>query len=201
MIDNFDRAYWLGASDTRYLFMKPDTKTYMNWWAVKQGKLESNFGGSIYTDFGSRAEHPIMDKVEPLMVTDVQLLNTDLRLRINYDGMYDGNIYEIKTFKGDKNFEINKGYWYQAQVEMFMYQEYYTDFKELNIVAYKVLPDEYYQENEIVIDESRLEYHKVDYDRHWIKEEYLPRVKPLAKSLKKLMRKENIPEDWGVELF
>ena len=109
-----------------------------------------------------------------------------LLLRVNYDGWLDGTIYEVKTHRSDKDFEVSNTYWRQTQVEMYAYKQTYDDFKKLYIVSYPLYPDEYYtDQDDIEIDMSRIKFQEVKYDRSWIKSEYLPKLKELAKYLKK----------------
>ena len=68
---------------------------------------------------------------------------------------------------------------------MYAYKESYDDFKQLYIVSYPLYPDEYYTEQEIAVDPSRIKFTPVKYDKHFIKDEYLPELKYLARCLRK----------------
>lgn len=194
MIHSNDRSGWFGASDTKFIMNdNHQSKTWKEWWSVKMGAQESSFSGSIYTRAGNLWEHPLLLAVDPDMTLDGQIIYDKYLLRVNYDGWKDGIIREAKTHKyyADKPYIIPEEHWQQVQVEMFVYQEkqkvwFLPPFKGLEIISYALLPDEYYLEpQEIVIDENRIIHHPVKYDRHWIKGEYLPRLKTCARALKK----------------
>ena len=191
MIHSTDRSGAFGASDTKYVMSKNhNTKTWKSWWDTKLGKAENNFG-SIYTEAGNKYEHPILKAINEDMMLDGQIIHNRYLLRVNYDGFLDGTIYEVKTHKADKSFEISTAYWQQAQVEMFVYQEkckewFLPPFKELYIVSYGLHEDEYYLDwDEIEVDPDRIVYHPVAYDKSWVKGEYIPKVRELARALKK----------------
>lgn len=191
MIHSTDRSGAFGASDTKYVMSKNrNTKTWKSWWDTKLGKAENTFG-SIYTEAGNKYEHPILKAINEDMMLDGQIIHHRYLLRVNYDGFIDGTIYEVKTHKADKAFEISTAYWQQAQVEMFVYQEkskewFLPPFKELYIVSYGLNEDEYYLDwDEIEVDPDRIIYHPVAYDKAWIKGEYIPKVRELARALKK----------------
>ena len=119
MIDNFDRSGYFGASDTSMVIAdNRQTKTWRQWWLVKLGEMESTFSGSIYTEAGNKYEHRILKAISEEITLDRQIIIEKLKLRVNYDGDLDGTIYEVKTHKAEKDFEISKQYWRQAQVEM-----------------------------------------------------------------------------------
>lgn len=192
MIQNNDRSGYIGASDTRFVMAdNRATKTWKNWWAVKLGQMESQFGGNIYTRAGNLFEHKILLAVDPNMTLDGQIIHGRYLLRVNYDGWCNSMIYECKTHKSDKPYTIPDEHWQQCQVEMFCYREKYKEWflpplEGLEIISYALYPDEYYLEpDEIEIDESRILHHKVTFDKAWIKGEYLPRLKELARALKK----------------
>ena len=108
---------------------------------------------------------------------DRQIKIRRLRLRVNLDGEDAQEISEVKTHKGE-SFKVPRAYWMQAQVEMFAAK------KNLRIVAYHLEPEDYrnwFRE----IEDDRLSYHPIPYDRDWIEGEYLPRLRYLAKCLRK----------------
>lgn len=187
MISSNDRSGWFGASDCDKVVSKNrSTKTWRSWWEVKMGLHDSDFTGSIYTAAGNRYEHHILRSISEDIETDGQIMIDKLLLRVNYDGWLDGTIYEVKTHRSDKDFEVSNTYWRQTQVEMYAYKQTHDDFKKLYIVSYPLYPDEYYTDQEdIEIDMSRIKFQEVKYDRSWIKSEYLPKLKELAKYLKK----------------
>ena len=189
-----DRSGYFGASDTKFIMNdNHQSKTWKEWWSVKLGSRETSFSGSIYTRAGNLWEHPILLAVDPGMILDGQIIHDKYLLRVNYDGFKDGIIREIKTHKyyADNPYSIPEEHWQQVQVEMYVYQEKYKQwflppFEGLEIISYALHPDEYYLEpDEIVIDPERIIHHPVKYDKHWIKAEYLPRLKECSRSLKK----------------
>ena len=192
MIANQDRSGWFGASDTdKVLNTNYKTKTFKQWWAVKLGEQEPDFQGSKYTEAGNKYEHPILLNINEKMNLDRQIKIEKHLLRVNYDGDFNGTIYEVKTHKGDKQYETSTSHWRQTQVEMYTYKTMAEElelppFKRLYIVSYALTPEEYFKDyDEVEVDFSRIVFHEVKYDKHFIKEEYLPRLKEKARALKK----------------
>ncbi len=192
MIDNFDRSGYFGASDTSMVIAdNRQTKTWRQWWLVKLGEMESTFSGSIYTEAGNKYEHRILKAISEEITLDRQIIIEKLKLRVNYDGDLDGTIYEIKTHKAEKDFEVTKQYWRQAQVEMYAYKTMEKElelppFKKLYIVSYPLFPDEYYINREdIQVDMKRVKFTPIKYDKQFVKGEYLPKLKECARALKK----------------
>lgn len=192
MIKEQDRSGWFGASDTSMVINKNyNTKSFKQWWAVKLGEQEPDFKGSVYTDAGNKYEHPILRAINEKIEFDRQIRIEKLLLRVNYDGDLDGTIYEVKSHKSEKEYEITKPNWRQSQVEIFAYKEVQEvlnlpPFKQLYIVSYGLYPDEYYKDyDDIEIDFSRINFHEVKYDKHFIKGEYLPLLKEKARALRK----------------
>lgn len=181
---------WVRASDTNMILSTNyNTKTFKNFWAVKLGEQESDFKGSMYTDAGNKYEHPILLTINEKMNLDRQIKIEKHLLRVNYDGDFNGTLYEVKTHKDLKPYEISTSHWRQTQVEMYAYKTMAEQldlppFKKLYIVSYALRVDEY-NTNEVEIDFNRIVWHEVKYDKHFIKEEYLPRLKEKARALKK----------------
>ena len=186
----------LGASDTKFVMSNNwDSATWKQFWNTKVGGNNPNRFESIYTRAGNLYEHKILNAIDENIEMDGQIILEKHLIRVNYDGWLrteDGTIiYEIKTHKAEKDFEISNAYWQQCQVEMFVFQEMHNKWflpplKELYLVSYALNPIDYgLSEDEIVIDTDRIVYHKVKYDKSFIKGEYLPRVKQLAKALRK----------------
>lgn len=190
MISNNDRSGYFGASDTdKVLAANYTTKTFKQWWAVKLGEQEPEFHGNVYTDAGNRYEHAILKTINENMTLDRQIIVDKYLLRVNYDGDYNGTIYEVKTHKSDREYEISTTHRRQTQVEMFAYKTMMEElklppFKRLYIVSYALFPDEYYGET-VEVDFNRIKFHEVEYDKHFIKGEYLPKLKEKARALKK----------------
>lgn len=199
MIHSQDRSGYFGASDTAKVLSKNrSSMTWQNWWNVKLGIEESDFKGNIFTEAGNKYEHSILTAISKEVNFDRQVILEDLKLRVNYDGDLDGTIYEIKTHRADKNFEITNAIYGQCQVQMYTWQEAVKkelldqdgnalpELKKLYVVSYPLMPDEYSRDVEnIEIELSRLKFKEVKYDKHFIKADYLPNLKELARALKK----------------
>lgn len=192
MIHNLDRSYYFGASDCKYVMAKNrDTASWKRWWSTKLGESEPVQLHSKEIEAGNKYEKPILLAINENMFLDGQIVMEDLRIRVNYDGWCDSVIYEIKTHHAEKEFEITNDYWMQCQLEMFVYKEKYKQwflppFRSLYLVSYGLNPDEYdVPWDKVEIDPNRLKYHPVKPDKAWIKGEYLPKVRELARALKK----------------
>ena len=208
MITDFDRRYYLGGSDTYRLMSKEDSKTWKGLVDEKIGLATAGIGGNIYTRAGTVFEHPLLYAVEWDMILDEQLIHDKWPIRVNYDGRKGSKLFEVKTHKIDEPFELltdkSKGkfrrYWMQTQVEMYVYKEmsdkyFLPPFEKLYVLSYGLYPDEYYREqDDIEIDTDRIKLWEIKYDPGWIKHEYLPRVKRLARILKKVNHGHDIAE-------
>lgn len=165
MIHSKDRSGWFGASDTSIICGNWNTKTFERWWMVKLGLIQDNFS-TVHMMTGTALEHRILSAAG-IKKMDRQIRIRKFRLRVNLDGESD-IIHEVKTYGGD-SFRLTKPYWQQAQVEMFAAK------KPLEILAYKLLPEDY--ENWFLpIDLERMTRVPVQYDSEWIESIYLPRV-------------------------
>ena len=192
MIHSNDRSGYFGASDTKHVVASNrQTATWKRWWDVKLGKMENENYETKYTRAGNKYEHPILQSINEDMYLDGQIIHEKYKIRVNYDGFHKGTIYEVKTHKLENDFEITNAYWQQCQVEMFVYQEmnqswFLPPFKKLYLVSYGLMPDEYDAPwDKVQVDANRVVFHPVAYDKAWIKGEYLPKVKELARALKK----------------
>lgn len=179
MISSQDRSYYIGCSDTNMVVGNWKTKTFEKWWLEKLGfyknelKTDAMLAGTYY-------EHKILDALEiENLEKDKQIIIEDIRLRANLDGNTDTCIYEVKTHNANKKFKVSKQYWRQAQVEM-----YASNIHELYIVAYSLKENDYLNFFN-PIDKERIELLKIDYDEKFITNEYLPKLRILAESLKK----------------
>lgn len=180
MITNYDRSGWFGASDTRMVTAKNrTTKSWIDWWEVKLGLKEATELHTKAIDAGNAWEHKILNAVDPDMRKDHQIIIEKYRLRVNYDGDKDGTIYEVKTHNFMKEFKVVSPYWKQAQVEM-----YAMKTQKLYIVAYGLIQEEY-ENYSLPIDDKRITFHPVEYDRQWIQNEYLPKLKECCRALRK----------------
>lgn len=192
MIQNTDRSGYFGASDTRYVVARNrETKSWKQWWSVKLGAV-SSFTGNRYTEAGNTYEHSILHTISDRINYDRQIINERLLLRVNYDGDLDGTIYEVKTHRAEKEFEVTKPYWQQAQTEMYAYKLMQEElelpeFNKLWIVSYGLYPDDYTAHQ--AVDPNRVAFHPIVYDKAFIKGELLPNLKSLSKKLRKEMRR------------
>ena len=188
MITDNDRRFWIGASDSlKVITPNHETKTWQSWWRIKCGVDEPEFTGNKYTAAGTRFEHPILECFDKSINMDRQLKIEDLRLRVNYDGDKDGVIYEVKTHKAGKPFEITPYIEAQVQTEMFVWQECRDDFGGLYILSYALTDEDYKNMNPSVkdVDFDRIKVHRVKYKKRKIKH-FIECLKPLSEELKKI---------------
>lgn len=178
MISNHDRSGWFGASDTYIIMGNWNTKTFEKWWIQKLGISKEKFDNSS-TLAGTYKEHQILESLNiPLMELDKQIIIPDKKLRVNLDGNTKSCIYECKTHSVDKPFKVSKNYLYQVWVQI-----YASGIKQAKIVSYG-LKEEDYNNFFLPVDLDRLKLHEIEYNDEFIKKEYLPRLKYLAKCLK-----------------
>ena len=194
MIKDKDRTGYIGASDTKYVMMGWDTKTFQAWWQSKIG-MDDGEVDNIYTLTGNLYEPLILDFL------NVEERNRQIiigRLRVNLDGETEDKVIEVKTYNYIRGWKKPKNvkkwdYWMQVQVEMFA-----TNKRQGMIAAYGLLPTEYGEECEI--DPNRMLFELIEYDEAWIEDEYLPRLNILAKCIEdgevpsEQLRKENMNE-------
>lgn len=162
MITDRSRDYYIGASDTQFVMMNFNSKTFKRWWLVKIGAMENDYE-SVYTMAGNRYEQKILDTLFIPYRNEQKIIG---QLRVNIDGRTDEEICEVKTHKN--KFKVTKAYWQQVQVEMWSFQIYQAE-----IISYQLLPEDYEFDNDIELD--RIERHNIDYDEQFIYEQYLPR--------------------------
>lgn len=167
MISSKDRSGYIGASDTSTVMRNWNTKTFEQWWRVKQGLTENN----ISTDAmmaGTAYEHKILDALKiPGLEKDKQIIIG--RLRVNLDGNTMHKIYEVKTHSILKPFKVSLAYRQQVNVEM-----YASGIREACIVAYG-LEEKDYRNYYRDIDTERLSFHEIPYDEEFI-EKYEKRM-------------------------
>lgn len=216
MINNFDRSYWIGASDCRYVFMNKNTATWDKWFAIKCGMRDSMFHGNDSTELGNLFEHPILHSYNPSIHTDRQLIVPKFNLRVNYDGDCDGTIYEVKTHRADVDIsqylspptskKPNGGhYWQQAQVQMFCWKmflkdaERYCDWhirehipqlKGHKILTYALGVDEYCKLEAYKSGDAEIVIDRARIEEHEIKynKGFISRYKAQLKPIVKLIR-------------
>lgn len=176
MIANKDRSGYIGASDTKYVMGSWTTKTFENWWRVKQGLSQNNFTNDAM-QAGTAYEHKILDAlgIEELE-KDRQIIKG--RLRVNLDGNTHDEVIEVKTHSATKPFKVSSSYRMQVNVEMYAH-----GVRKARIVAYALTEEDYinyFRE----IDPERLTYHDSPYDEEFIKK-YEPRLLYLSECLEK----------------
>lgn len=174
MITDKDRSGYIGASDTGYVMRSWKTKTFEQWWRIKQGFEVSNLSTNAMKA-GTAYEHKILDSLGlPDLEKDKQIIIG--RIRVNLDGNTPAKIYEVKTHSADKVFKVSADYRRQVQVQMWA-----SGIHRAEIVAYGLLPedyDNYYRD----IDIGRRSSHTIEYDEAFI-QEYKKRVKVLCDCL------------------
>ena len=180
MITDKSRDYYIGASDTQYVMMNFNSKTFQRWWRVKIG-AEVNEYESIYIDAGNRYEQKILDALFIPYRNEQKIIG---QLRVNLDGRTDEEICEVKTHKN--KFKVTKAYWQQVQIEMWSFQIY-----RARILAYQLLPEDYEFDNDIEIE--RIVHYPVEYEEQFVYEEYFPRFHYLCWCF----REEITPSDDG----
>lgn len=194
MITDTNRAYWFGASDTKHVIAdNHDTQTWKDFWLEKCGVITRDVGNA-FTTAGTAFEHPILDAIDKDINKDRQIILEDLRLRVNYDGDKVGNIFEVKSHKAEKPL-LTKNALYQflpkhifgqTQVEIYAWKTAYErglidiPYKKLYVVDYPLYEDDFSGEPEV--DVKRIKFHKVKYDKGFIKM-YLSKLEPLAEML------------------
>ena len=169
MIASQDRSYYIGASDTDKVIGNWKTATWLKWWTQKIGICNAHFD-NVYTLAGTHFEHRILESLGLPMEFDKQIINEELRLRVNLDGNTEDCIYECKTTKDDINlFVPPKKYINQVQVQM-----YGSGLRKANIVVYQLLEEDY--DNFFrPIDPKRRRIIPIPYDEKWVRETYLPK--------------------------
>ena len=174
MIGSQDRSGWFGASDTSTIMGSWDTVTFARFWLEKTGLVPRGFTNAAMVA-GTHYEHRVLDAIG-VRRWDRQIKKRLFRIRVNLDGEDRSTIFEVKTHGGE--YKVSKAHWRQAQVEMFV------TGKRLVIVSYKMEPGDYTNFFN-PIDPARITYHPIDFDPSWINNEYLPRLRILAKCLRK----------------
>lgn len=169
MIASQDRSYYIGASDVEKVIGNWKTKTWLKWWMQKNA-IDNSRVDNTYTLAGTHFEHRILESLYIDMELDKQVINEELRLRVNLDGNAEDCIYECKTTKEDiKTFKLPKKYINQVQVQMFG-----TGIRIAYIVVYQLLEEDYSNFFR-AIDTERVRIFSVPYNEEWIKSVYLPK--------------------------
>lgn len=176
MIASKDRGYYFGASDVSNIIGKWTSDTWTKWWLQKLSINTDNFE-NVYTLAGTHFEHRILESLGIPMEFDKQVILEDFRLRVNLDGNTDDCIYECKTYKAEKPFKVPLKYKRQVWVQM-----YGSKIGKAYIVAYGLTENDYL--NYLApLDDNRLDLFPIEYDKAFIEQKYLPRLKYLAHCL------------------
>lgn len=176
MISNQDRSGYIGASDTKYVVSRWNTKTFDKWWLKKLGLDTSSFSNK-YTLAGNNFEHKIVDSlgIEGI-IKDKQIIKG--RIRVNLDANTDECIYEIKTYVYENGFDIKK---HQDYINQVLVQMYISKIHKANIIAYGLLDSDYNNYfNDI--DKERLSIYPITYDEDKLKK-IIPRLNYLEQCL------------------
>lgn len=177
MIQNKDRSGYIGASDTSMVVGNWNTKTFEKWWLEKIGINSNNLNTEAIL-CGNNYEHYILDALEiDELEKDKQIIID--RLRVNLDGNTSDCIYEVKTYKAEKEFKVSKQYWRQVQVQM-----YASGLRKAFIVAYP-LGEQEYKNFFTKVDRNKISKISIEYDEKFINEEYLPKLKVLSDCLER----------------
>lgn len=170
MITDFDRSGYFGASDTKFIMGNWDTKTFQKWWLTKLG-VNPPFPPNIYMEAGTFYEHYILDLLDVEgLEKDNQIILEDLKLRVNLDGNTQGCIYEVKTYKHGRKFNVKGDYYKQVQVQMFA-----TGIHQCKVIAYPLFDEDYENFDGDNIEKELIEEYAVEYDPKFI-EVYLDRL-------------------------
>lgn len=181
MIADHDRSGWFGASDTATIMGNWKTKTFAKWWMQKLGINTSHYANAAM-NAGTYFEHAILEAIGAPR-KDHQILLPELKLRVNLDGDGPGHIWEVKTHKADKPFNVTKAYHQQVQVQMFAKLTQEGRLPVAEIVSYGLVEEDYrnfFRE----IDTRRLQRHFIAYEPGFI-EQYRKRLEYLGKCLEK----------------
>ena len=188
MIKNQNRSHWFGASDTSMIMGNWETESFKNWWLVKLGVTQNNLSSWVM-DCGNIMEIPIIRFIEKLEKQKIHIgkrpyYKLGLRLRCNYDGLRKNEVVEIKT-SGAGFKKVPKNYWQQCQVLMYCKKRKYP-----SLYLYYMTDADYLNPYFPAIDKTRLVRHEIMFDKGFIDNEYLPRLRYLARCLKaKIMPK------------
>lgn len=189
MIKNQNRSKWFGASDTAMIMSNWSTESFKNWWLVKLGITQSHISSWVM-DCGNIMEIPIIRFVEKLENRKIHIgkhpyYNFGLRLRCNYDGLRKNEVVEIKT-SGTGFKKVPKNYWQQCQVLMWRKKKERT-----SLYLYLMRESDYLNPYFPELDKNRLVRHEIVFDKGFIVNEYLPRLRYLARCLRlKILPKE-----------
>ncbi len=168
MISDKSRDYYIGASDTHFVMMNFDTKTFQRWWQTKIGAEVMEIE-SVYTIAGNIYEQRILDEIFVPYRNEQFIVG---QLRVNLDGRTDQEVVEVKTSKKPYT-KVRTDHWQQTQVEMFA-----SCMSRARLVAYEMEEADYEYIRDIDLD--RLKTFTIEYDEEWVLNEYMPRFNYLT---------------------
>ncbi len=179
LIKNKDRSGYIGASDVKYVIGNWNTKTFQKWWLIKLGVISRHFDNK-FTLAGTNYEHKIIDALNiPNLEKDKQIIIG--RLRVNLDANTSRKIHEIKTYQYEKGFNLDKHKDYINQVQVQMYA---SGIHEAEIDAYGLLEKDY-KNYFNQIDLKRLNKYEIEYNKEFINNEFLPKLRYLEYCIEK----------------
>lgn len=198
--ESLDRRFWIGASDTKMVMSKDhEGDNWKKWWGIKTGFLESGQHFSTkYTVAGDIYEKPIVRAFEADVVEDRTILLPEYSLRVNLDADIPGEkIIEAKTYmisngKMDVRSQTYKNYCYQIHVQQFAWWVKFGEKIDAEMRTYYLKPEDYESAQRgiaLPLDYDRFDRHEIKYDATcelWLENYYLPRLKPLGESLRRL---------------
>ena len=198
---NMDRRFWIGASDTHMVMSDARSgENWKRWWAIKTGLANVTSSGfhTKYTEAGDVYEKPIARAFGENVTEDRTILLPDYSIRVNYDADTFNEpvhkIIECKTFKDangrlDVRGQTYKHYYMQMQVEMFAWEQNFGERVDGEMRIYYLKDEDYESASRgiaLPLEPDRLECRTVLYNPLWIEMFYLPKLMPLAESLKRL---------------
>ena len=145
MITDKSRDYYIGASDTHFVMMNFDTKTFQRWWQTKIGAEVMEIE-SVYTIAGNIYEQRILDEIFVPYRNEQFIVG---QLRVNLDGRTDQEVVEVKTSKKPYT-KVKTDHWQQTQVEMFA-----TCMNKARLVVYEMEEADYEYIRDIDLDRMK----------------------------------------------
>lgn len=176
LLHDFDRSYYIGSSDVRYVMGRWSGKSFENWYLEKMGSYRGHFSNR-FTRAGNTWEHPILYALGiPGLQMDSQFVLEPIRLRVNLDGNTPSCIYEVKTYRLRRGYNREKWHEWQLQVQM-----YASGIHRGELVVYGLDEADYVRMARV--DPGRLRRVPVAYDIQWLERCYLPRHRALVQCL------------------
>lgn len=159
-----------------------ETATFSQFWGIKLGLIVGGYNSKAM-QLGNLLEHQIIDKISEITERRIRKGRFPVyrrhKLRANYDGLARDTVIEVKT--SEKGFgKVPKNYWMQCQVLMYAKRR-----KRCELWLYRVTDDDYRNPYFAEIDVERLAKFDIAYDAEWIANTYLPRIRYLARCLKR----------------